>query len=109
MLDISGQSMRYSELPRFYRDGNVHVDVAMIQVTPMDKHGNFSYALASSHLADMLDTAKTVIVEVNENLPWVYGLTGCEINIKDVDMVVEGENPPGDVWCTSRSRPSRRS
>ena len=86
--------MRYSELPRFYRDGNVHVDVAMIQVTPMDKHGNFSYALASSHLADMLDTAKTVIVEVNENLPWVYGLTGCEINIKDVDMVVEGENPP---------------
>ena len=86
--------MRYSELPRFYRDGNATVDVAMIQVTPMDKHGNFSYALASSHLADMLDAAKTVIVEVNENLPWVYGLTGCEINIKDVDMVVEGENPP---------------
>ena len=86
--------MRYSELPRFYRDGNATVDVAMIQVTPMDKHGNFSYALASSHLADMLDTAKTVIVEVNKNLPWVYGLTGCEINIKDVDMVVEGENPP---------------
>ena len=86
--------MRYSELPRFYRDGNATVDVAMIQVTPMDKHGNFSYALACSHLADMLDAAKTVIVEVNENLPWVYGLTGCEINIKDVDMVVEGENPP---------------
>ncbi len=38
--------MRYSELPRFYRDGNAKVDVAMIQVTPMDKHGNFSYALA---------------------------------------------------------------
>ena len=86
--------LRYSELPRFYRDGNATVDVAMIQVTPMDKHGNFSYALACSHLADMLDAAKTVIVEVNENLPWVYGLTGCEINIKDVDMVVEGENPP---------------
>ena len=86
--------MRYSELPRFYRDGNAKVDVAMIQVTPMDKHGNFSYALACSHLADMLDNAKTVIVEVNENLPWVYGLNGCEINIADVDMVVEGENPP---------------
>ncbi len=42
----------------------------------------------------MLDNAKTVIVEVNENLPWVYGLNGCEINIADVDMVVEGENPP---------------
>ena len=29
--------MRYSELPRFYRDGNATTDVAMIQVTPM-KH-----------------------------------------------------------------------
>ncbi len=84
--------MRYSELPRFYRE-NVTVDVAMIQVTPMDSHGNFSYALAASHLADMLDKAKIVIVEVNKNLPWVYGLTGSEINIADVDYVVEGDTP----------------
>ena len=84
--------MRYSELPRFYRE-NISVDVAMIQVTPMDSHGNFSYSLAASHLADMLDKAKTIIVEVNQNLPWVYGLTGCEINIADVDYVVEGDNP----------------
>ncbi len=84
--------MRYSELPRFYRE-NISVDVAMIQVTPMDSHGNFSYALAASHLADMLEKAKVVIVEVNKNMPWVYGLTGCEINIQDVDMVVEGDNP----------------
>ena len=84
--------MRYSELPRFYRE-NVSVDVAMIQVTPMDSHGNFSYALAASHLHDMLDKAKTIIVEVNQNLPWVYGLTSSEINIADVDCVVEGDNP----------------
>ncbi len=84
--------MRYSELPRFYRE-NVSVDVAMIQVTPMDSHGNFSYALAASHLADMLDKAKIVIVEVNKNMPWVYGLTGSEINIADVDYVVEGDDP----------------
>ena len=85
--------MRYSELPRFYRDGNVNVDVAMIQVTPMDAHGNFSYALGASHLADMLERAKVVIVEVNKNMPLVYGLTGTDISIEDVDIVVEGENP----------------
>ncbi len=84
--------MRYSELPRFYRE-NISVDVAMIQVTPMDSHGNFSYALAASHLADMLDKAKVIILEVNQNLPWVYGLTGSEINIADVDYVVEGDDP----------------
>lgn len=84
--------MRYSELPRFYRE-NLTVDVAMLQVTPMDSHGNFSFALAASHLADMLERAKVIILEVNKNMPWVYGLTGCEINIKDVDYVVEGDNP----------------
>ena len=84
--------MRYSELPRFYRE-NLTVDVAMLQVTPMDSHGNFSFALAASHLADMLEKAKVIILEVNKNMPWVYGLTGCEINIKDVDYVVEGGNP----------------
>lgn len=85
--------MRYSELPRFYRDGNVNVDVAMLQVTPMDSHGNFNFGLSASHLGDMLSRAKKIVVEVNQNLPWVFGLTGTEINIKDVDFVVEGENP----------------
>ena len=85
--------MRYSELPRFYRE-NLSVDVAMLQVSPMDAHGNFNYGLAASHLADLLARAKVVIVEVNKNMPWVYGLNGSEINIKDVDFVVEGEDPP---------------
>ena len=85
--------MRYSELPRFYRDGGAKVDVAMIQVSPMDAHGNFSYSISASHLADMLEQAKTIIVEVNQNMPRVFGLTGTEINIRDVDMIVEGNNP----------------
>ncbi|EJW95735.1 butyryl-CoA:acetate CoA-transferase, partial [gut metagenome] len=85
--------MRYSELPRFYRE-NVEVDVAMIQVTPMDSHGNFSFALGASHLADMLEKAKKIIVEVNPMMPWVFGLTGTEVNIRDVDYVVETEGTP---------------
>lgn len=32
------------ELPRFYRD-DLQVDVAMLQVTPMDAHGNFNFGL----------------------------------------------------------------
>ena len=53
-------------------------------------------------------SAKTVIVEVNENLPWVYGLNGCEINIKDVDMVVEGENPARGAARRGGGAPHRR-
>ena len=96
--------MRYSELPRFYRS-NTPVDVAMIQVTPMDQHGNFNFGLAASHLGDMLSKARHVIVEVNRNLPWVYGLKGSEINIRDVDAVVEGDDPPTAQMAAS-SQPS---
>ena len=86
--------MRYSELPRFYRENLAPVDVVMLQTTPMDAHGNFNFGLAASHLADLMSRAKCIIVEVNENMPWVYGLTGTEINIQDVTYVVEGDNPP---------------
>ena len=85
--------MRYSELPRFYREHLDPVDVVMMQTTPMDEHGNFNFGLNCSHLGDMLARAKCIIVEVNENMPWVNGLTATEINIRDVAMVVEGDNP----------------
>ena len=86
--------MRYSELPRFYRESLDPVDVVMVQTTPMDAHGNFNFGLNASQLGDMMARAKCIIVEVNENMPWVFGLTGTEVNIKDVAMVVEGNNPP---------------
>ena len=85
--------MRYSELPRFYRENLAPVDVVMLQTTPMDKYGNFNFGLACSHIDAILSRAKHVIVEVNENMPWVNGLNGTEVNIKDVDAVVLGENP----------------
>ena len=85
--------MRYSELPVFYRDHLDPVDVVMLQTTPMDAHGNFNFGLNCSHLGEMLARAKCIIVEVNENMPWVNGLTATEINIRDVSMVVEGDNP----------------
>lgn len=86
--------IRYSELPRYYRENLAPVDVVMMQVPPMDSHGNFSLSLAPSHLYDMCSRARHIVVEVNENLPMVYGLFKSEINIQDVTYVVEGPNPP---------------
>ena len=85
--------MRYSELPRFYRENLDPVDVVMMQVPPMDEHGNFSFSVAASHLWEMCRRAKCIIFEVNQNLPVVCGLHKTEWNIRDVDLVVEGENP----------------
>ena len=84
--------MRYSELPRFYRE-NVDVDVVMIQVTPMDEHGYFNFGPSASHLADMCRTAKHIIVEVNANMPRCLGGFDEGIHVSQVDAIVEGNNP----------------
>lgn len=85
--------IRYSELPRYYRDGNCS-DVVMIVCAPMDKHGYFNFGPNASHLAAACEMAKTVIVEVNENMPRCLGGFENGVHISDVDYIVEGENPP---------------
>ncbi len=87
--------IRYSELPRYYRDPHTKKNaVAMFQVTPMDKHGFFNFGPNASHLAAVVETSATVIVEVNENMPSCLGGTENGVHISDVDFIVEGSNPP---------------
>ena len=85
--------MRYSELPKYYYEMADKPDVAMFQVTPMDEHGYFNFGPSLSHMKAVCDTAKTVIVEVNENMPRCFGSTKECIHISEVDMVVEGDHP----------------
>lgn len=86
--------MRYSELPRYYRDILDPVDVAMFQVTPMDKHGWFNFGPNASHLSAMCEKAKVIIVEVNENMPRALGGYQNGIHISQVNKIVEGPNGP---------------
>ena len=87
-------ALRYSELPRYYRENVKHVNVAMFQVAPMDSHGYFSFGPNASHLKAVCDVSDVFIVEVNKNMPRCLGGFEEAVHISEVDMVVEGENPP---------------
>lgn len=84
--------LRYSELPRYYREHIGHVDVAMFQVAPMDKHGYFNFGPNASHMKAVCDVADVIIVEVNEKMPRCLGGFEEGIHISDVDYIVEGSN-----------------
>ena len=88
------EPMRYSELPRYYTDHITPPDVAMFQVTPMDKHGYFNFGLSASHLRAVIEKSKVVIVEVNEKMPRCLGGFDNCIHVSEVDMIVEGRNDP---------------
>ncbi|SDE76759.1 acetyl-CoA hydrolase/transferase family protein [Sporomusa acidovorans] len=80
--------MIYRNMPRYYRNELV-VDVAMICVAPMDKHGYFNFSLSTSATQAALETAKIVIVEVNEQFPRALGGREECIHISEVDYIVE--------------------
>ena len=85
--------LRYSELPRHYREHIGHVDVAMFQVAPMDRHGYFNFGPNASHLKAVCEVADVIIVEVNENMPRCLGGFEEGIHVSDVTYIVEGDNP----------------
>ena len=67
------------------------VDVFITAATPMDKHGYMKIPLCLIHEKSFFEAAKTVIVQVNENLPDVWGDT--EIHVSQVDWIVEANSP----------------
>ena len=85
--------IRYSELPRYYRESANKPDVAIFQVAPMDEHGYFNFGPNASHMAALCETSKCVIVEVNENMPRCLGGMEESVHVSQVDMIVEGDNP----------------
>lgn len=86
--------MRYSELPRYYRELETPPDVAIFQVAPMNEHGYFNFGPSASHMKACCDVSKIVIVEVNNKMPICYGNLTSEIHISEVTMIVEGDNTP---------------
>lgn len=82
--------MLFRDCGAYYRKGFAPVNVAMVSVPPMDKNGYFSYSLTNCCMQEMLDAAEHIVLEVNENLPVIYGMESDHIHISDVDYVVEG-------------------
>ena len=83
--------MVYRNEPSYYRSG-LQVDVAMLKLTSMDKHGFFNFSTTNSATRAILDAAKIVIVETDDNLPVALGGREECIHISDVDYIVEGGN-----------------
>lgn len=70
------------------------VNVAMMCVPPMDKHGYFNLSCATGVARGILEKADIVILEVNEHLPRILGGFDEFIHLSEVDYVVEGSHAP---------------
>ena len=88
--------MLFRDLDRYYHQ-YLTVDVAKLSVSPMDENGYFNLSGALGAERGIADTAKKIIVEVNENLPRVMGNpAGTSIPLSRVDAIVEAGKIP--LW-----------
>ena len=87
--------MLFRNLGWYYKNF-LTVDVAMISVSPMDRHGYFSLSCALGATKEIVEKARIVILEVNEALPRIHGGGGENVHISQVDRVVEAGYRP--LW-----------
>lgn len=85
--------MVFRNVEAYYRHF-IDVNVAMMCVAPMDRHGYFNLSCAAGIAKGILDDADIVILEVNDKLPRIYGMFDECIHISQVDYVVEGPHGP---------------
>jgi len=80
-----------SEIPDLFKEHILPIDVALVQVSPPDKHGYCSLGVSVDVARSAVNTAKHVIASVNPNVPRTHG-DGL-ISINEFDSIVFCDDP----------------
>jgi itaconate CoA-transferase len=81
----------FHEAPRLMSQ-EIGIDAFLMTVSPMDKHGYFSLGTGNDYSSKVARTARSLVVEVNKNMPRVYGI-GAQLHVSEVDAIVENHVP----------------
>ncbi len=81
----------FHQTPRLLID-EIGIDTFVCTVSPMDRHGYFSFGTGNDYSTKVARSAKRLIVEVNENMPRVSG-AGAELHVSEIAAVVENNVP----------------
>ena len=80
-----------SELPELIRSRRIRVDVALVQVSPPDRHGYVSLGVSVDIVRAAVDSASLVIAEVNPRMPRTHG--DSFLHIDRIDRLVPVDLP----------------
>lgn len=79
-----------SEVPGLFRKGILPLDVALVHVSPPDKHGFCSLGTSVDVSRAAVETAQYVVAQVNPRMPRTHG-DGL-IHVDHIDLAVEVED-----------------
>jgi len=82
----------FAGIPRLLREGDFKSDVFMLTVSPPDKYGYCSLGVSVDYAWGAIERpARTIIAEVNPNMPRTQGRTS--LHLSRIDFVVEVDEP----------------
>ncbi len=84
----------FSDSPRLF-EKEVPLDLFVTTVSPMDKHGWFTFGTSNDYSTAAARSAKKLVVEVNPNMPRVFGAS--LLHISEIDAIVENRAPLAEV------------
>ena len=68
-----------SDIPGLFTSGRVPLDVALVQLSPPDAHGNCTLGTSVDAARAAVDTARFVVAEINEQMPRTHGNTAVPL------------------------------
>lgn len=80
-----------SEIPGLLRNGVLHIDVALISVSPPDEHGFCSFGVEVGTTKPAAEAAKVVIAEINHQMPRTMG--DSFIHVSRLTHIIETDYP----------------
>src|SRR5258708_5654076 len=84
----------FSQIPRALTE-HVHVNTFLVTVSPMDASGHFSLGTNNDYASTVIRKCDRVIVEVNKNMPRVFG--DSPVHISEVHAIVENHVPLPEI------------
>lgn len=81
----------FHEVPNLFRDGLYPVDVAMVQLSMPNDEGFCSFGISNDYTKTAASLAKTVLAEVNPQMPFIGG--DNLIHISEIDFIVQVDRP----------------
>jgi acyl-CoA hydrolase len=95
-----------SDIPRLFTSGQLPLDVALVNVSPPDRHGFCSLGTSVDCARAAVDTARVVIAQVNPRIPRTLG--DSFIHQQLIDFAVDVDAPllaeePGLISETERA------
>lgn len=81
----------FHQSTRFFSDGTFPIDVAMVSVTPPDKHGYVSLGVSVGGTKPACLNAKMVIAQVNDQMPRTMGESF--LHVSQLTCCVEASTP----------------